>query len=314
MFDESLCLVVVGSQAANAADRTLARSEIQSVQAIRNDGTVTHCRFFDDVGAFGVASLCLDVAARRLYYSGGTDLCSLDLSSGIKTDLGVPGLIDVHEMELIDGKIYVGNTGSDELVIFDPASGEVTRQHITGAGSPDADRHHLNQVMRAADGELYGLVHHVDGKQVLRQMAARALKSQGNGGVIRLSDGKRFPLRLHAPHTVTVVDGNNWVFDSAQAYIRIFDPNWNAAGAIPTAGWGRGAALLSGGERTLYAVCLSNIRRRYLHLFKNPEAFVNGVELIDVNTQKQVYKRELAQIEQVNNVYFYPAELLSVIA
>ena len=309
MLNDTSRLVVIGSEAANASDRTLGRGNIVSVQSLAPDGTLSAHARFDGVGAHGVAAMFHDVDAGLLYYSGGTDLHVLDFADGTTRQIPVEGLVDAHEMEMWDGLLWMTSTGTDEYITYDPATGAMDRRYIveTPEGA-QRDKHHLNHIARGADGELYGLVHHVDGKQVLNQIKARALKSQGNGGVIRLRDGARFPLKLHAPHTVTAIGGENWVFDSGQARIRVFAADWSPLREIPTSGWGRGGQLYEHDGRAYFAAGLSNIRRRYQHLFKNHAAFINGVEIFDVETGKPVFCKAIEGIEQVNNVYLLSAD------
>jgi len=314
LISDTSRLLVIGSEAANVSDRTLGRDNIVSVQSLDSAGNFTPHPAFNAVGANGVAAMYYDAQRTRLYYSGGTDLHYIDFATGAKVRLPVKGLVDAHEMEVWDGLLWLTSTGTDEYITYDPETGAFDRRHIVevAQGAP-RDKHHLNHIARGADGELYGLVHHIDGKQILNQIKARALKSQGNGGVIRLSDGKRFPLRLHAPHTVTAVGDENWVFDSGQASIRIFSADWTPLRAIPTSGWGRGGALYEHGRRRYFAAGLSNIRQRYQHLFKNYAAFINGVQIFDAETGKQIFCKKIEGVEQINNVYVLPAEYVAML-
>lgn len=320
MFSNDLALVIVGSLNAKEADRSLPRAALVTVQCVFPTGDVAACRFFDSFGDIGVSSLALSPTEDFVYFSVGTSLARVCLADRSIERVDVGALVDVHEMDFIDGRLHIANTGNDELVVYSPVDDVVERRSLRDIyrgtdASMDAsgdveDRFHLNQVFAGPESELYGLVHHVEGKQLLRRIAARALKSQGNGGCIRLSDGARFPLSLHAPHTVTFVDGGYWVFDSGKALIKIFDENWTLTGQIPTAGWGRGASITTHDGRTLFAAGLSNIRRRYLHLFENADSFINGVEIFDVNARRPIFRKQLDNVEQVNNVYFMPRSVV----
>src|SRR5207244_847381 len=100
----------------------------------------------------------------------------------------------------VDGTLWIANTGRDEAVAFDLATekvvdrmpvrsvrgSEAAEPRAPGAGET-VDRFHANQITRALDGKLYVLVHHVDGKQLVKYVAQRLVKMQGNGGVIELA-------------------------------------------------------------------------------------------------------------------------------
>lgn len=317
MSFEGFVLLVVGSLTAKIADRTKKRSEIATVQAITSHGEVLRCEYFDSFGELGVSSLAFDPEKNFMYFSTGSDLFCVDLRSGNREALEVDGLVDVHEMDFIGGDLVLANTGNDEIVSINPKSGAVSRESVRSLVSSFevnddgcVDRFHLNQVFKGLDGRRYGLVHHVEGKQLFKRIAARVLKSQGNGGCIRLDDGFMLRLGLHAPHTVTLVGDEYWVFDSGKALIKVLDKNWNPIEEIQTAGWGRGASLIEVEGQAIFAAGLSNIRKRYIDLFENAETFINGVQFFDAKSKNEIRRIELSNIEQVNNVYFVERKLV----
>lgn len=313
MIPKNSALLIVGSLSAKVADRSMGRKDLASVQILLPGEHVERCDFFNDVGELGVASLALSPCGNTLYYSGGKDLKQLDLVAKKVSDIHIGSLLDVHEMDFIDDKLYLANTGNDEIVSYCPQSGAIDRLNLRDAvvNADDSsatdgveDKFHLNQIFKGMDGDLYALVHHVEGKQLLRRVAARVLKSQGNGGCINLRTGKRIPLSLHAPHTVTVVDGCYWVFDSGKALIKIFNAQWEFQHEVATNGWGRGASLLEDNGMSIFVAGLSNIRKRYIQFFENSSEFINGIQFFDAASRKSVFVKSIDGIEQVNNVYF----------
>ena len=166
------------------------------------------------------------------------------------------------------------------------------------------DTFHLNHIFMGHDGYLYGLVHHVNGRQFYKKIAQRFLKTQGNGGCIRISDGHRISLNLYAPHSTYFIDNNYWILDSGRSLIKIYDIQWNIIQSIPTHGWGRGSSEIKNKRTDLLAVGLSTIRKRYLPIFPCKESFINGVQIFDVQKRESRSLINIENIEQVNTVNF----------
>jgi hypothetical protein len=240
-------------------------------------------------------------------------------------DLKVPRLKDVHEITMVGPTLWLANTGYDEAVAFDVSRECVSRRvtltanasksnveennawHRVEKGAELVDRFHLNQVFEGFDGELYALVHHVSGKQLIRLIAKtkRIVKRQGNGGVVGLSNGRRIPLGLRGPHTVRKVDGNYWVFDSANATLNIYGPTWKLKEKLSTEGYGRGASKSR--ELGLFYAGVSETRKRYLKLERSHSESPNMVLVLSTKTKKLFGKVVLSGIEQVNNIYTVPS-------
>jgi hypothetical protein len=302
-------LVVTGSLSAKPQDRSLERSAIRPVQVV-DGGGVHVVPFFDDLGPLGVSSFVFVPGTTAVLLSTGDDLLEVELTTGAVTDLPIGDLTDVHEMTLVDGRVWLSNTGRDELVAVSLADGaEIERVSLApfrtgrtdGSADESVDKFHVNQVFADLDGELHCLVHHVAGRQFLKRVAARVIKSQGDGGVLGLGDGVARGLGLSAPHSVRIVGDSYWIFDSGKATVAVFDREWRPNGTFATSGWGRGAAVDA--DRATVHAGMSPIRRRYLPFATGRALTVPAVESLDAATRTSLGVLELEHVEQVNNVY-----------
>jgi hypothetical protein len=320
-------ILVFGSLNAKLEDRYHSRSEINPVQLI-SDGKVIKLPFFNDWGEVGASSMVYQLREEVvLYLTTGPDLIELRFGEkALSTQLEVANLKDVHEITLIDNLLWLANTGYDEVVAFDLSSRKVlhriqlerfklkTNLINKSLGNDETewqeiDRFHCNQVFKGIDGNLYALVHHTTGKQLQTRIAKRLLKKQGDGGVIDLKSGKSIQLWLKAPHTVRIVNGEYWVFDSGGRAINIYSPDWRLKSKIATIGWGRGADLSNDGS--LFYAGISEKRARYresddlpnknmVQVFRTKDGVCVGQFIINDG------------IEQINNVYVIPNYLADI--
>jgi hypothetical protein len=313
-LDAAEALVVVGSQAAHRADRSLGRSGIRPVQVLIDDRVEPVPAL--DRGELGMSSLAFR-GDGTAYGSSGADLFRVDLDDGRVADLDVDGLKDVHEMTEIDGTLWLANTGCDEAVAFDLATETVVRRVALGlppgepvAAAPDigdgesgtVDRFHANQIVRALDGRLYILAHHANGKQIVKLVAKRLIKMQGNGGLVDLESRAAVPLSLNGPHSVQVIaPDEQWICDSRAGVLRVYDREWREQGQIACAGWGRGVSV-SEITGTMY-VGISAIRKRYLHAIPSSQHSENMVQAFDTARRAVVGEARVPHVESVNNVY-----------
>jgi hypothetical protein len=311
-IDPSEAIVVVGALATKPADRSLERDQIHPVQVFTSDSIAPVTAL--DRGEFGMSSLVIRPEAGVVYGSSGNDFFRLDLDSGAVTDLGL-ALKDSHEVTEIDDTLWIANTGRDEAVAFDLAAGKVARRVAvrSARGSEPAasapadaeetvDKFHANQIVRALDGRLYVLVHHVDGKQIVKYVAQRLVKMQGNGGVIELETGRPVPLSLSGPHSVEVVgDNEQWICDSRAGVLRVYDREWHEHAQIPCAGWGRGVAVSPATGRVY--VGISSIRKRYLQVIPTSQHSQNMIQVFDVAGRALVGDTTVPNLETINNVY-----------
>jgi len=318
-------IVVVGSLATKAADRNLGRYDINPVQVFTSDG-VEPVRALD-CGEFGMSSLFIRPEAGVVYGSSGNDFFRLDLDDGTVTDLGLTDLKDSHEVTEIDGTLWIANTGRDEAVAFDLATEKVVRRvpvrsargtspSTASAASPapgageTVDKFHANQITRALDGKVYVLVHHVDGKQIVKYVAQRLVKMQGNGGVIELETGRPVALSLSGPHSIEVVGPDEqWICDSRAGLLRVYDRDWHERAQIPCAGWGRGVAISrSSAALGRVYVGISSIRKRYLQVIPTSQHSRNMLQAFDVAGRTLIGETLVPHVETINNVYLVSRE------
>jgi hypothetical protein len=140
-----------------------------------------------------------------------------------------------------------------------------------------------------------------NGPQYIRRSATQIIKKQGNGGILNLATGERFPLQLVAPHSVRKVENHYWVFDSGKAAINIYSDDWQLVSMLPTSGYGRGAELST--SSGIYYAGISPIRKRYLGVFPGQKEGPSQIELFDVERKLAIGTLTLSYVEQVNNVY-----------
>jgi hypothetical protein len=325
-IDPGEAVVVVGALATKPADRNLRRDEIHPVQVITADGVEpVHAL---DYGEFGMSALVIRAAAGVVYASTGKDFFRLDLGDGTLTDLDVD-LNDSHEITEIDGELWIANTGRDEAIAFDLANEKVSRRvavrssrgsrsepgapatpaarEDVAADGETVDKFHANQIVRGLDGRTYVLVHHVDGKQIVKYVAQRLVKMQGNGGVIELETGRPVPLALSGPHSIQVVGADEqWICDSRAGVLRVYDRAWREHAQIPCAGWGRGASVSTATGRVY--VGISSIRKRYLQVIPTSQHSQNMLQAFDIAGRTLVGETVVPHIETINNVYVVSRE------
>lgn len=328
LFSTNETLLVFGSLNAKKEDRYLDRSSIYPIQIVFQD-SILKLPFFHKWGELGVSSSAYAVKDKPVFYmSTGPDLIELELKNKPSFRyLDIPKLNDVHEMTLIDNLLWLANTGYDEAIAYDIYEHNVVHRmqlkkfsintHVVSDspdyadGAEEVDHFHCNQLFKGIDGKLYALVHHVTGKQLITRVAKKLLKKQGDGGVIELESGRRHQLWLKSPHTVRIVNGNYWVFDSGNNTLNVYDQNWKLVQKIPTNGFGRGAALSV--NRDLFYAGISEKRRRYMEEGELPSG--NRVQVF--NTQDKRCAGEIVipeGIEQINNVYLVPRNLADGLA
>jgi hypothetical protein len=320
-LDPTEALVVVGALATKPADRSLERHEIHPVQVFTSDG-IEAVRALD-CGEFGMSSLVIRPHHGVVYGSSGNDFFRLDLDDGKVRDLGLTDLKDSHEVTEVDGTLWIANTGRDEAVAFDLATEKVVERvpvrsvrgseaaepRAPGAGET-VDRFHANQITRALDGQLYVLVHHVDGKQLVKYVAQRLVKMQGNGGVIELETGRPVALSLSGPHSIETVGPNEqWICDSRAGVLRVYDRDWREQAQIACAGWGRGVSMSRrSAEAGVVYVGISAIRKRYLQVIPSSQHSQNMVQAFDVARRTLIGETLVPNLETINNVYVVTRE------
>lgn len=289
-------IVVAGGPARHPGDRSTPPDRLTPVLALRGASLVP-VEGFVPVEGRGVSNMA--AVGDEVWWTSGADL--------LRGPHGVPVLpgpwVDVHELTVDGDQLLMANSGQEEVVVVDTsgsAPAEKGRDRIAEGIL------HLNQVFVGLDGHRYGLVHHVGGRQLTRRIAGRLLKQQGDGGVIRLDDGHRVPLRLTAPHSARRVGDEMWVADSGRSRVVRYDVEWNVTGSFPVAGWGRGACVID----SVYWIGLSPLRPRYRGFVEGRAVTAPELQAIDIESRTVVDRFELDGIDQVNGVHeFRPGQV-----
>ena len=313
-------LLILGSLNAKPADRKLKRSEIIPCQLLKK-GDLVPVSFFNDWGDLGISSLTYNLQDPIvLYLSTGNDLYRIDLQKKTIEEISITGLRDIHEISSIENNIWISNTGHDELIVFDIHKKQVSKRinlnvyrskiKINEEGDEtftdehkQTDKFHCNQVFPGHDGDIYGLVHHVTGKQFIRRVAHKLIKSQGNGGVINITKGYPVPLKLSGPHSLRKIGSYYWVCDSGNAQTNVYDNKWNLMSVVKNKGWGRGADFSE--QRGVLFLGISATRKRYLEMLKGvAQSNMNMIEIVSIDNKNTIDSIPIPSgIEQINNIY-----------
>jgi len=318
-------LLVFGALNVNKEDRELSIKTLKPVQIIIDD-EIKPVLFFKSWEVVTISAMAYHPNdSMVIYITKGKGLLKIDLHKGSSQFFDISNLKDVHEITVIDNILWIANTRYNEAVAFDILLEKVInrvnlfslnafREYKDKQEDSDidvVDKFHLNQIFKGIDGELYGLVHHVYGKQLIKHLKYKKIKLHGNGGVINLSNGQLIPLNLKSPHTVRVIQNNYWLFDSGNFTINIYSSDWVLKEIIKTNGYGRGADLSN--EVALFYAGISKIRKRYLRFIKFPVVGKNMVQIFSVKKRKPLGEIELDSIEQINNVYLVNREVGSAL-
>lgn len=310
-------LLVLGSLNANSADRTMERSRLCPVQALTADGSLIHLPAFDGWGALGVSAMAF-TREGRIFATTGDQLAIFEGTARPRS-LAIDPLADVHELSLIGDVLWLANTGRDEAVAVSIAGSELERVPLAPSVTPpDAEdgtveyreKYHCNQVFEDLEGKLWGLVHHVSRRQLLRRVGDRLLKSHGDGGIRAIRSEEAVDLGLHAPHSVRQVGDEQWVLDSGRQQVIRYDRDWRRVGQIATRGWGRGAAVSSAG---VYYAATSATRRRYLRVGPKSSPTPNVVEAFAIGDGALLGERVIEGVEQLNNIYLISSAVLEAL-
>ena len=314
-------ILVIGSLNANPADRAISRQDIRSMQVIDENGKIHPVNFFNTWGELGMSSMCFHPNDPFVFYlASSSEVFKFMLKENRYEQLDIPNLTDIHEISMIGEQVWISNTKHDEIVSYNIRTNRVD-QRINlsdfksntpeeGEGEADVevvDKFHCNLIFEGYEGDLYILVHHTSGRQLMKRIAQKFIKSQGNGGVVDITEKKRYPLNFKAPHSVRRINNQYWVFDSGHFELKVFDKNWNFLRTMDTKGFGRGGDLDVG--RNVYYAGVSETRKRYLGLFPGGEAVPNMVQVFNINNYKLAGSIKIPNIEQINNVYCLSKEV-----
>ena len=150
----------------------------------------------------------------KLYFATSSQVFLFNLHANEQTDLQIPNLTDVHEISMVGDELWISipnttrswlttseNRVSRRIDLSDFAS-STPEEGRGGEGVEVVDKFHCNLIFQGYDGHLYILVHHTSGRQLIKRIAQKFIKSQGNGGVVNIDTKKRYPLNFKAPHSV----------------------------------------------------------------------------------------------------------------
>lgn len=313
-------LLVFGAQNKKKEDQEIERVNIKPAKLVSSEGTINLTQL-QSLGDYGINSTDWgNNNSNILYIATESEVYYMDLSTGKLENIPLSYLDDIHEITLINDELWISNTGYNEVIALNIFSNEIKRINLFDIlkrlaihnkkeklNDPNVinveqvDKFHVNQIFKGFDNNKYALVHHIDGKQIKRYYPDRVLKNQGNGGVINIDSGEAFDLKLYSPHTVTKVNNDYWVFDSANFRINIYNKSWKLKNTINTVGYGRGATFIP--KYNLFVAGISKSRKRYLKYFTSKISRGNCLELFDTSTYSSLGVIELEDIEQVSNVY-----------
>jgi hypothetical protein len=308
-------ILVIGSLNSNPADRVITRADIKTMQLINESEEVVSLPYFESWGELGMSSMAYHHSdAYTLFLASSSEVFKFNLRAGTYVAMDIPNLTDIHEISMIGNNLWISNTKHDEIVSYDIVDQKVSarinlsdfKSNTPEEGESDADvevvdKFHCNLIFEGYEGDIYILVHHTSGRQLMKRIAQEFIKSQGNGGVVNITKRKRFPLNFKAPHSVRKINNQYWAFDSGHFELKIFDNKWNFVRSIDTKGFGRGGDLDV--EHNIYYGGVSETRKRYLGLFPGGEAVPNMVQVISVADYRVIGSIHIPNIEQINNVY-----------
>ena len=305
-------IVVLGALNTKPRDRTMSRESIKPVQFF--DGiSWKNLDFFSNMGDLGMSSFGFHANSNRLFFSTGQQISVLDINNGVVSDLQIDMVQDVHEMSVNGDSIWVANTGNDEALEIDVLSLKLRNRFSLreNTSSQNSDKFHMNQIFFDSRGSPLCLVHHVRGKQFLRQVKGRILKKQGDGGHIGLYTDEITELSLKAPHSIISSGKEYWVMNSGDQEINIYDKSWKLLEVIPTLGWGRGADISS--DRKSIFIGISPIRKRYAGLIKESTTVEPIIQVFDSDLRTCSETIPIGGIEQINNLYLLSDKVISIL-
>jgi hypothetical protein len=316
LISENKRILVIGALNVNSADRALERAEVDTLQLIDNENAITPVRFFDAWGEMGMSSMCwIPEDPYTLYIASDCEVFRFCLRNKSYVRLDIDGLGDIHEISIIDDKLWITNTRYDQIVAYDLVAGTVSDWinladfRPTEPEAPQTDQHssvidrfHCNQVFQDYQGNCHILAHALSGRQLVAKVGKVVVKiSALDGGVSDITGSEKHALGLKAPHSVRLIDDNYWVFDSARFKLSVFDQQWNFIRSMDTRGFGRGGDLDS--ERGIYYAGVSATRKRYLGVLPGGDAIPNMVQVFDSRSYTELGCIQIPKVEQILNVY-----------
>ena len=261
-------IIVLGSINANKDDRFMPKEELQTFQILFNENSLS-IGFFKQFTDVGISSLDF-FNEEIMYFATPEEVFELDIKSKNLQKCNIDcNLKDIHEMKIIENKLWISNTGHNQAISYDLITNKTETFDLINLinKKTTTDTFHCNQVFRGYDNDLYVLVHHLKGKQLIHRIASKLIKKHGDGGVINITNEKFYNLSLNAPHSVRKLNDEYWVCDSKNNRLCVYDSSWNFITYIDHTGWGRGAFF--NGKDLFYVGVFSASRKRYKDTLKN---------------------------------------------
>ena len=301
--------LVVGSQNWNPVDRSPDGFEIRTLQIVDRTGEIKQIKLGSELNNLSSITW-LPADWHHLYVAIPSQVYRIDLLSKSVRSLDICGLSDVHEIDFIDGNLWIANTGNDEIVAFDVHAYVVCERinlRFLHVDSQDGfcdheeleirDEFHVNQTFNSLDGDLHALVHDVTGSRELSSIRGLNRRLQGSGGVVDIRRKTVRNLHLKATHTVRIIEGNYWIFDSGRTLLKIFDSQWRLINSIGTSSFGRGGFYDA--ESGTYSAGMSVVRKRYQDLIRGAAAF-NEVQVFSCTSLQEIGRYAIPHVEQLN--------------
>ncbi|NVJ47611.1 MAG: DUF4915 domain-containing protein [Cytophagia bacterium] len=325
MIPKDKAILILGSVNANPDDRKLKRTDISSIQFMDDKLQVHHTNLLSSWGEFGISSLVfLPGSNRNFFITTGRSIFYIDTENQSFEQLKIERLRGIHEMNIIDQKLWISNTFYDEVLEYDYINKKTLNRHqliprqkieptearLERDGFERINKFHCNQIFESFDKEIALLVHHTNGVQPVKVLAQKLIKSQGNGGIIYLRSNETIKLKLKAPHSIRLIKDQYWVFNSGHGELTIFNKDWSPSGTIKVNGWGRGADFIT--DTNILFAGLSAPRSRYFKFLDDAEK-KNRILAIDAGKRKIRKEWVLSKLEQVNNLYLLDRELIELL-
>jgi hypothetical protein len=315
-------LLILGSQNVKEADQELSRDQIYPVQILHKDKRITPVHFFNNWGDVGVSSIAWHPNVKnKLFISINDEIRLLDTKTKKFEILDLGQINDLHDINFIDGELWISNTEYDEAIKFDVKTNEVTerrslhtfREQLDGRRENNEiikDRFHCNQVFKDYNGDLCVLIHSITGWQYYRQVMETLIRRQGDGGVINLDKKIIHRLKLQSPHSVRKINGEYWVQDSTDQTTKIFNSKWELKDSFTTGGFGRGVDFSE--KDNLAYIGISATRKRYLRVIPTGGKHSNRIMITDIFSKRELETITIPNIEQLDNVYILNDKMKSI--
>lgn len=167
------------------------------------------------------------------------------------------GVVDPHSICVLDSKLFVASTGTDEVVEFCVAGDAPVRQRTIWKASSDMrDSHHVNAVLP------------VDGRLLCSAFGPRTSErwsSAAGGYVIEIPSGKLVASHIEHPHSLARGPDDLYVAESRRTRVR----GLTTGKTFAVEGYARGLCFAPDG-RIVIGVSRGRNRSRSMGTIENP--------------------------------------------